>query len=150
MNIKIIKTNNKNNDFVKLARLLDADLETRYGALQKQYEEHNKADYIKDVLLIYKENIAVACGAFKEYDTESVELKRIFVVEEQRHQGIAKLLIQKLEESAKSKGYKYAVLETGIKQLEAINLYKDIGYTIIQNYGPYIGNINSICMKKAI
>jgi len=42
------------------------------------------------------------------------------------------------------------VLETGIKQHEANNLYKNTGYEIIENYEPYIGNTNSVCMKKAL
>ena len=92
----------------------------------------------------------MACGAFKEYDSNSVELKRIFVVHEQRRQGLGKLIVNKLEAIAKSKGYKHAILETGIKQYEAIELYKKYGYYIIPNYGPYIGNFLSICMKKGL
>ncbi|MDB2138954.1 hypothetical protein [Clostridium butyricum] len=55
-----------------------------------------------------------------------------------------------MEKLGKRKGYKYALLETGIKQYEAINLYKNIGYQIIENYQPYIGNTNSVCMKKEL
>lgn len=57
-------------------------------------------------------------------------------------------MISELEKLGKEKEYKYALLETGIKQHEAINLYKNTGYSEISNYGPYEGNINSVCMKK--
>lgn len=150
MDYSIVKTDSSNSDFIKLVRLLDEDLSMRYGELQKQYEKHNKVDLINDVIVIYKAESPVACGAFKEYDSRSVELKRIFVVPEQRRQGLARLIICELEKMAESREYKYALLETGRKQYEAIDLYNKLGYLQIQNYGPYIGNANSICMKKAL
>ncbi|KJS82354.1 GNAT family N-acetyltransferase [Desulfosporosinus sp. BICA1-9] len=148
MNVDILKTDSQNDDFAKLISLLDDDLYRRYGELQKQYEKHNKVAQINNVVIIYRDKIPVACGSFKEQDSHSVELKRIFVVNDQRGQGLAKLIVSKLEEIAKSRGYKYAVLETGIKQHEAINLYKSCGYYTIANYEPYTENTNSICMKK--
>lgn len=150
MNLEILTTDSQNNDFIKLIKLLDNDLNNRYGELQKQYDKHNKVDYINDVVIIYRDKVPVACGAYKVHDNSSVELKRIFVVKEHRRQGLAKLMVSKLEELAKSRGYKYAVLETGIKQDEAIKLYKSLGYSIIPNYEPYVGNANSICMHKSL
>lgn len=144
----MVKTDSKNDDFMKLIKLLDNDLNERYGKLQKQYNKYNKVDYIKDVVIIYKDKIPVACGAFKEYNSGIIELKRIFVIRDNRRQGLSKLIISELEELGRNSGYKYALLETGIKQIEAINLYKNAGYAVIENYGSYIGNTNSVCMKK--
>jgi GNAT superfamily N-acetyltransferase len=107
-------------------------------------------NYINDVVIIYKNEVAVACGAFKKHNVESIELKRIFVAKENRGQGLSKIIVNELEKLGKVKGYKYALLETGIKQYEAINLYKNTGYQIIENYEPYIGNTNSVCMKKEL
>jgi GNAT superfamily N-acetyltransferase len=148
MSLKILKTDSKNIDFIKLIKLLDDDLNERYGELQKQYNKHNKVDFINDVIIIYKDEVTVACGAFKEHNIEAIELKRIFVAKENRGQGLSKIIVNELEKLGKIKGYKYALLETGIKQFEAINLYKNAGYKIIENYEPYIGNTNSVCMKK--
>lgn len=150
MDMEIVMTDSQNVDFIKLIELLDEDLDGRYGELQKKYKQHNKIDFIKDVVVIYKNGEPVACGAFKEFDNISVEMKRIFVKKEYRRQGLSKLIMNKLEETAKTEGYKFAVLETGQKQYEAINLYKTLDYEVIPNYGPYIGNINSICMKKLL
>ncbi|AAK80511.1 GNAT superfamily N-acetyltransferase [Clostridium acetobutylicum] len=150
MSINILHTNSKNIDFIKLIKLLNDDLNERYGELQKQYNKHNRVDYINDVILIYKDEAPVACGAFKEQNVECIELKRIFVVKENRGQGLSKIIVNELEKLGKVKGYKYAILETGIKQYEAINLYKNTGYQIIENYEPYIGNTNSVCMKKEL
>lgn len=150
MNLEVVKTDSKNTDFVELIKLLDDDLGERYGELQKQYKKYNKVDYINDVVIIYKDEVPVACGGFKEHDIDTIELKRIFVMKDHRGQGLSKLIINKLEELARNKEYKYALLETGIKQKEAINLYKSNGYYVIQNYEPYVGNANSICMKKIL
>lgn len=150
MSLAINLTDGQNPDFLNLIRLLDDGLEARYGAVQKQYEQHDKADFIRDVIIIYKADLAVACGAFKEYDAETIELKRMFVLPEHRKQGLARMIIQQLEELARSKGYQYAVLETGVKQHEAIGLYRSIGFEVIDNYGPYVGNSNSICMRKSL
>jgi len=150
MAIELLKTNSKNTDFIELIQLLDKDLGERYGELQKQYDKHNEVDYINEVIIVYKNKIPAACGAFKKYNHNSAEIKRIFVKMENRQQGLAKLIVSKLEELVKDKGYKYALLETGIKQHEAISLYKNIGYEVIENYEPYVGNANSICMKKTL
>lgn len=150
MTVEILRTDSKNVDFIELTKMLDEELTKQYGELQTQYDRYNKVDDINNIIIISMDKEPVACGACKEYDTSTVEMKRIFVKKEYRNQGMAKLIMNKLEETAKNTGFIYAVLETGIKQCEAINLYKSIGYEVIQNFKPYIGNENSICMKKAL
>jgi len=44
MGLEIRNTDSKNRDFIELVKLLDKDLEERYGDLQKQYDKHNKSD----------------------------------------------------------------------------------------------------------
>jgi hypothetical protein len=46
MSLNILHTDSKNIDFTKLIKLLDYDLNKRYGELQKQYSKHNKVDYM--------------------------------------------------------------------------------------------------------
>lgn len=150
MELDIIITDSKDERFINLIKLLDNDLDERYGELQKKYGKHNKIDYIKDVVLILKNDSPVACGAFKEFDDNAAEIKRVFVKKEFRRQGLSKMIMNKLEDLAKQAGYNYAVLETGQKQYEAISLYENIGYEITPNYGPYVGNSNSVCMKKRL
>jgi hypothetical protein len=43
-----------------------------------------------------------------------------------------------------------AVLETGIKQNEAMHLYRKSGYIVIENYGPYKNMPESVCMQKRL
>ncbi|MDP4147458.1 MAG: GNAT family N-acetyltransferase [Bacillota bacterium] len=150
MNIELLKTDSGNIDFINLIKLLDQELDERYGELQRKYDQHNRVDFIGDVVVIYKNKVPAACGAFKEHNENTIELKRIFVSKEYRQQGFAKLIVKELENTAMGRGYKYAVLQTAIKQPEAINLYKKCGYEVIENYGPYAGDTNSVCMRKKL
>lgn len=144
------RTNSRNNDFLSLVKLLDEDLAAKDGAEHSFYAQYNKVDDIKNVLVAYLDNVAVACGAFKPFDESSVEIKRMFVKDEYRGRGISKLVLAALENWAAELRYQNCVLETGKKQVEAIQLYGKSGYTTIPNYGQYENIENSICMKKSL
>ncbi len=150
MEFKIVRVDNDNLDFQKLIVSLDADLAGRYGPIQKHFAQFNKVDNIRDVVVAYAEGDPAGCGAFKPYDTEIVELKRIFVTAEYRRKGLAGLILRELELMAKAKGFRTAILETGVLQPEAIQLYRKAGFEIIPNYEPYIDSINSVCMQKRL
>jgi GNAT superfamily N-acetyltransferase len=55
-----------------------------------------------------------------------------------------------LENWARELGYRKCVLETGIRQIEAVKFYKKRTYKVIPNYGQYSGMKNSICLEKEI
>ncbi|MCX7772209.1 MAG: GNAT family N-acetyltransferase [Clostridia bacterium] len=144
------QTNSEDPDYHMLASRLDRDLHERYGEMQKAYDVHNVLKHIPDVIVLYRNGIPSACGAFKAFDAHSVELKRIFVSEDCRGKGFAQLVIKELEELARKKGYTRAILETGFGQPEAIYLYRKMGYQAIENFEPYVGNKDSLCMGKAL
>lgn len=148
--IEIIKTNSENPDFVSLFAALDVSLWERYPELKTNYWGNNVIELNPNVVLIYFDNRAVACGCFKKYDRNTVEIKRMFVSPETRGIGLAKIILQELELWAHELGFSFSVLETLYKQKEAIGLYQKVGYTIVDNYEPYVGLQNSICMKKQI
>ena len=79
-----------------------------------------------------------------------MEVKRMYVPLEKRGKGIASIVLQELEKWAKELGYQKCILETGIKQPEAISLYKKNNYAIIPNYGQYAGVKDSVCFEKKI
>lgn len=146
--LKLFRTNSENADFQALVRLLDEDLRIRDGAEHSFYAQFNRLDAIRHVVVAYENERAVGSGAFKHFDEETVEIKRMFVPPEMRGKGIAALVLQELEDWAREAGYRCAVLETGKKQPEAIRLYEKSGYRLIPNYGQYAGVENSVCMKK--
>ena len=148
--LEIIRTDSDNKDFQELVRLLDEDLAIRDGAEHSFYAQFNKIDAIRNAVVAYADGKAVGCGAFKKYEAETVEIKRMFVRTEDRGQGIAVKILKELEKWAVENGFDFAVLETGKKQPEAIRLYQKSGYEIISNYGQYAGIENSVCMKKTL
>lgn len=148
--MNLIRTNSLNTDFRELTLQLDRELETRYGKIQSKYDKYNVIEDNKTVIIGHLNGIPVACGCFKVISEDTVEIKRMFVKAEHRRKGLSTRLLSALEGWAEELGFAIARLETGKGQPEAINLYIKQGYEITENYGPYIGNINSLCMKKAI
>jgi putative acetyltransferase len=146
--LSLIKTNSDNNDFRSLVVLLDADLQARYGEQQSFFSQFNKLDHIHHVVVAYLNNQPVGCGAFKEYELGVAEIKRMYVKPEERGKGFAADILNNLEQWAKEEGFQRCILETAIKQPEAIRLYEKSGYKRIPNYGQYIGVEISLCMEK--
>ena len=148
--ITIKKTTSDNPEFEKLVVQLDVYLAILDGDDHEFYAQFNKSNLLKNVLVCYQNEIAIAIGAYKEYDSETVEIKRMYTLPEHRGKGIASKILSELELWAKEEKYKFALLETGQLQKDAIYLYQKLGYKIIENFGQYQGIENSICMKKNI
>jgi len=146
--ISCIRTDSSNKDFQQLVNKLDAELAIRDGDQHSFYDQFNKIVHIKHAIVAYENDIAVGCGAFKEYSADTLELKRMFVLLDYRNKGIASKVLSMLEEWARELNYKRCILETGKNQPEAITLYTKNGYTSIPNFGQYIGIENSVCFEK--
>lgn len=148
--ITIVTTTSENPDFVNLIAALDESLWERYPELKSDYWGNNIIELNPNVIVLYSENKPVACGCFKKYDKNTIEIKRMFVSPEARGMGLAQTILRELELWAQDLGYSFSVLETLYKQKEAIALYQKTGYSIVDNYEPYVGLENSICMRKPI
>lgn len=149
-NIEVVKTTSENPDFIFLIQTFDSFLWDRYPELKKDYWGNNLIEFNSNVFLVYLNDKPVTSGCFKKYNNDTVELKRMFVLPEARGLGLAQLVIKELETEAKNQGFQTMVLETLYKQVEAIGLYQKVGFTIVDNYEPYVGLSNSICMSKSI
>jgi putative acetyltransferase len=147
---KFLRTTSKHPDFRMLVDALDEDLYNRNGEAQLVYRQYNQVDRINHVVLIYWDEKPVGCGCFKRFDDETVEMKRMFVLHEMRGKHLAAGLLQELEKWAMEEGNTKAVLETGLRQIEAIRLYSVAGYVLTENYGQYIGMGDSICYRKEL
>jgi GNAT superfamily N-acetyltransferase len=148
--IKITKTNSENSDFLVLISDLDKALWERYPELKSNYWGNNIIEFNPNVVIIHLNNKPVACGCFKKYNDETIEIKRMFVSPVARGLGLAQQILFELELWAHQLGFSFSVLETLYKQKEAIGLYQKVGYCIIDNYEPYVGLANSVCMKKKL
>lgn len=150
--LRFVKTDGQDEAFARLCVLLDENLEEIVNGKfdRKKYVKYNQRDSIHDVIVIYREGEAVGCGAYKFYDEETVELKRIYIDKSLRGMGAGKELLRRLEADAKIAGFQYAVLETGELLEEAMGLYRKMGYKVIPNYGQYVDMPESICMGRKL
>lgn len=147
---RFIRTNSDNSDFISLVRLLDKELAERDGSDHAFYAQFNKIDALKQVIVAYDDQEPVGCGAIKEIASGVAEVKRMFTLPNHRGTGIAAGVLQELESWARELGLERCVLETGLKQPEAIALYTKCGYMRIPNYGQYAGVSNSVCFEKIL
>lgn len=90
----------------------------------------------------------VGCGALRRIDTDTYELKRMYVVPAWRGHRIGQTLLNALEDAGRQRGARRIRLETGREQPEAIRLYERCGYLPIPRYGPYTDCPDSICYER--
>ena len=147
---QIIRTDASHSDFQFLVSKLDAELAVIDGDDHDFYHQYNGIDDIKYALVLYADSTPVSCGAIKNFDTNSMEIKRMYTLPNQRGKGYASLILNELETWANELGFKYCLLETGKRQEDAVALYSKKGYMAIPNYGQYVGVENSVCFKKNV
>lgn len=148
--IVLKRTDTADKDFQHLVTCLDYELWVELKEDQATYDGFNKVPDIKTAIVVYANDEPVGCGCFKKYDSQTIEIKRMFVQKAWRGKGVSKRILNALEQWAVEKGYRYAVLETSIHFDAAKSLYRTNGYNIIPNYPPYVGLEESVCMRKSL
>ena len=148
--IQLKRTSSEDKDFIALVSALDKELAIRDGDDHEFYHQFNKIDGLQHAIVGYIGDNPVTCGAIKEFSSMSMEVKRMYTLPEYRGNGFAKKVLDMLENWAAELDYERCVLETGLKQPEAIALYERSGYERIPNYGQYIGIDNSRCFEKIL
>ncbi len=78
------------------------------------------------------------------------EIKRLFVREAARGFGLGRKLLTTLEDEARRRGLDCLSLETGIRQPEAIRLYRSSGYQDCGPFGAYRLDPLSLFMTKRL
>lgn len=82
---------------------------------------------------------------------EYAEIKRIYVTPAARGLGLAKRMMQRIEDEALTSGRLLARLETGIHQPESLGLYRRLGYADRDAFGDYpADDPNSVFMEKRL
>lgn len=93
---------------------------------------------------------AVGCGALVIGNDGTAELKRMFVDPSTRGRGIGQAVLQAIETAARVGGVRLIRLETGIRNAEAIRLYRRLGYMDRGPFGNYRNDPLSIFMEKPL
>ncbi|MEL5590401.1 GNAT family N-acetyltransferase [Serratia ureilytica] len=101
-------------------------------------------------IVLLRAGAPIAMGAFKRYDAQTAELKRIWTRGDLRRQGLAQRVLQQLETLALAQGYRRLYLTTGFRQPEAVGLYLRNGYqpqfdptvdSEVYSHPPYDGRL---------
>jgi GNAT superfamily N-acetyltransferase len=105
----------------------------------------------------YLDDRPVVSGAWRRRDDvealgsrATAEVKRMYVAPDARGLGLARRMLTHLEETARDAGAEVAVLETGLKQPEAIGLYESAGYVPVPKFGFYSHAPLSRCFGKRL
>jgi GNAT superfamily N-acetyltransferase len=79
---------------------------------------------------------AAGCGGYRWFDraTQTVEIKRIYIVPASRGHGAGRALLSWLEHHAVAAGAQRAILETGVRNTAAISLFTNVGYRPVDRY----------------
>jgi putative acetyltransferase len=132
---------------------LNAELLTRYpesGATHFRLDPDEVADGRGAFLIASRSGRPVGCGAVRRVDPHTGELKRMYVRPEERGRGVGRALLDALEAEARSLRLGRLVLETGVRQTEAIALYRRAGFSDIPPFGEYVASPLSMCMSKEL
>jgi putative acetyltransferase len=150
MEINFKRVDPSSEEALKFTEKLFEELDSMYeqGESEEFKEENNEFDLF--IMAYSDKEEAVACGALRPLDETTAEIKRMFVLKKHRGSGYSKLVLYELEAIAKDKGFKRLVLKTGVMQTEAINLYKQNGFTRAECFGKYVGDPESLCFEKMI
>lgn len=95
--MEIVRTDSHNPDFIGLVKNLDADLAARDGSDHSFYVQFNKIESIKHAVVAYEDGKPVGCGAIKEYDPATMEVKRMYTLPQCRGKGIASTVLAELK-----------------------------------------------------
>ena len=148
--IRIRQVNPAQADVVGLIKQLDEYQESMYPP------ESNHLDSLDELsktnvhfLAAYVEVKICGIGAVKVMNDYG-EIKRLYVPDKFRGKGIAQAIVKELENRLVKRSIFTARLETGVRQIEAIGLYKKLGYSIIAPFGNYTEDPWSVFMEKKI
>jgi putative acetyltransferase len=89
-------------------------------------------------------------GAVVRHSAEFGEIKRMYVDPAMRGMKLGRSILAALEDRALAEGLPCLRLETGVKQPEAIALYRSAGYEEIPAFGDYQPDPLSIFMEKRL
>ncbi|MDQ2632191.1 MAG: helix-turn-helix domain-containing GNAT family N-acetyltransferase [Pseudomonadota bacterium] len=92
------------------------------------------ADVAGVFLIARLDGRAVGCGALKRLDATTGEIKRMWVAPEARGLGLARRLLEALENHARQAGVRRVVLDTNRSLAEAQALYRTAGYRETSRY----------------
>ncbi|AFM15286.1 acetyltransferase [Mycolicibacterium chubuense NBB4] len=129
----------------------------RYGGTRERvhawlrgYPDDEFAPPAGGLLIGLLDDQPVTGGAFRRFDDDTAELKRIWTDSRQRRRGHARALVSRLEAEIAQRGYTRVYLTTGDRQPEAVALYLSMGYTQLAEPLPATGEVYAVAFLKTL
>jgi putative acetyltransferase len=149
--ITICREDPRQLDVRALIAASDAYLGELYPAASNHLVDVDGLASADAVFLVGRRNqSALGTIAFRVFEPGHAEIKRMFVSDQARGFGLGRRLLVALEDAARRQGITRLSLETGIRQPEAIGLYRSAGYLECQPFGEYKPDPLSLFMSKRI
>ena len=149
--LKVSRETPRQDDVVTLIRQSDALMQSLYPAESNHLVDIESLAAFNVHFFVARENgRALGCGAFVLGIDGHAEMKRVFVDPAARGKGVARAVMEALEREAAHLGVTLMQLETGIKQPEAIALYRKFGYVERGPFGTYKSDPLSLFMEKRL
>ena len=101
-------------------------------------------------LAVLDDDTLIGSGAIRKLDSQTAELKRMWLLESHHGKGIGYQVIKRLFEFAQTKSYSRVRLQTGSEQTRAFAFYKRLGFYEIASYNAKSGEISMEINLKAI
>ncbi|MBV6621433.1 MAG: GNAT family N-acetyltransferase [Rivularia sp. (in: Bacteria)] len=100
----------------------------------------------------WEDSELLGCGALKELDSKTGEIKSMRTATTHRRKGVASKILDRIIEEAQKRGYDYLNLETGSFRefAPARNLYEKYGFKYRSPFAEYIEDPNSVFMTKKL
>lgn len=138
-------------DALTLIDELDADLDTLYPKTSRHgYSAEKIIEQRVAFFVTRQDRIPAGCGGVQFFGDAYGEIKRMYVRPAFRGLGLAKAMLNHLEQFSLERGIRLLRLETGIHQTAAIGLYASTGYRSISPFGDYQADPLSHFMEKRI
>jgi len=133
--MKVRTYENRDHDSVVKLHMLGME-EYGFGRHPAEWDkdlEDITGTYIKPggtFLVVEEDGIPIAMGGLERIDDETAEIRRMRVHPDYRRRGIGSMLVDRLVDFARSRGFKRIILYTTDRQRPAIALYRKKGFRL--------------------
>ena len=117
---------------------------------RRAYVPYNLSETVSHVVIAYVKGRAAGCAGMKAYSENDAEIKRVWVEPEYRRNRIADEMMNRIEDKARSLGFKRVILQTRPVMKDAVGLYLKRGYGQIENYPPYDHLEGAVCFSREL
>ncbi|GLU45690.1 N-acetyltransferase [Nocardiopsis ansamitocini] len=132
---------------------LSEEYTARYADISDEMTRFPASDFAPPhgvLLLLLRDGVPVAGGAYRRYDHRTAEIKRMWTAADSRRRGYASRVLAALEAEAARGGYARLYLITGPRQPEARALYLAAGYTPLFDLAADPETIGPLPFDKAL